>query len=116
MIEPTSYAQANKEQCWIDAMQADLQDLEENQTWKIVDLHPGVVPIKRKWVCTLKRKANGYIKRFKACLVAKGYNQMDGVDYFDTFFLVANLLGYHSFGLHQQLVHSSIGCQQCFSS
>lgn len=32
MIEPTSYAQANKEQCWIDAMQADLQDLEENQT------------------------------------------------------------------------------------
>lgn len=29
--------------------------------------------------------ANGTVERYKACLVAKGFNQTEGLDYMDTF-------------------------------
>lgn len=36
-------------------------------------------------VLKLKRKADGSVKRYKACLVAKYYTQHDVIDYFKTF-------------------------------
>ena len=38
-----------------------------------------------KWVYKAKLQPNGSLERLKACLVAKGFNQVDGVDFFETF-------------------------------
>jgi hypothetical protein len=90
-VEPSSYTEACKHDCWVKAMQSELQALQQNQTWIIVPLPSGIKPIGCKWVYKIKRKADGSIERYKARLVAKGYNQIEGVDYFETFSPVARM-------------------------
>lgn len=38
-----------------------------------------------KWIFTIKLLPNGMLDRYKACLVAKGFNQQAGIDYAETF-------------------------------
>ncbi|OIT08604.1 hypothetical protein A4A49_62927, partial [Nicotiana attenuata] len=44
-VEPTSYHQAMKDQKWIDAMQAEIDALVSNNTWEVVPIPKGKVPI-----------------------------------------------------------------------
>ncbi|GAA0166540.1 transmembrane signal receptor [Lithospermum erythrorhizon] len=66
-------------------MVVELQALENNNTWDVVELPQGHKPIQYKWMYKLKTKADGTIEKYKARLVAMGYNQIEGVDYFESF-------------------------------
>ncbi|RDX77166.1 putative mitochondrial protein, partial [Mucuna pruriens] len=95
MIEPSTYSQVRKEQCWLDIIQAKLKTLQSNHTWDIVDKSHGATSISSKWMYKIKRKANDSVKRIKAQLVAKRYTQIEGVDYFGTFSPFAKLATLH---------------------
>lgn len=56
-----------------------------NDTWKIVSLTSTRKVIGCKWIFCLKLKPNGEIERYKAWLVAQGFNQDYGIDHFKTF-------------------------------
>ncbi|GJX62788.1 zinc finger, CCHC-type containing protein [Tanacetum coccineum] len=58
-----------------------------NNTWALVDLHPGC-----KWIIKRKLKVDETIEKFKARLVIHGFRQKSGIDYFDTYALVAPFL------------------------
>src|ERR1700678_1210491 len=60
-------------------------------TWEIVDVPKGVNVVGSKWVFQAKKDAAGNVVRYKARLVAQGFSQVPGVDYFDTFAPVACL-------------------------
>nr|GMC49459.1 probable disease resistance protein At1g12290 isoform X2 [Ipomoea batatas] len=47
--DPRTYNQAIKHDCWKKAMQAEIQALQENNTWELTELPPGKMPIGCKW-------------------------------------------------------------------
>ncbi|XP_075084605.1 putative mitochondrial protein AtMg00820 [Nicotiana tabacum] len=91
-VEPKSFSVAAKDPKWVAAMQQEIQALEDNQTSSIVSLPLRKHPIGCKWILKIKYKALGEVERYKARLVTKGYTQNEGLDYIDTFSLVAKMV------------------------
>ena len=56
-----------------------------NKTWDIVPLPVGRQAIGCKWVFRIKENADGSINRYKAGLIAKGFHQVHGFDFHETF-------------------------------
>lgn len=57
----------------------------QHNTWTLIPPHPSYNLVGCRWVFRIKRKADGSVERFKSRLVAKGFNQHPGIDYFETF-------------------------------
>ena len=70
---------------WKEAIKSEIDFILQNHTWELVDLPPGCKPLGSKWIFKRKIKADGSIDKYKARLVIKGYNQREGLDYFDTY-------------------------------
>eukprot|EP00253_Pinus_taeda_P018200 PITA_18200 len=88
--DPQSYAKATRHPSWESAME-EYNSLLENQTWDLVPLPSGRKLVQCKWVYRTKSVANGQITRRKASLVAKGFQQVHGIDYDETFAPVAKM-------------------------
>ena len=48
-----------------------------------------------KWIFKRKYLPDGYIEKYKARLIAKGFSQKQNVDYFDTFAPVTRISSIH---------------------
>ena len=93
-LEPRSLAEAKKRPdwpLWEKAIEEELATLKDAGTWEVVDVPKGVNIVGSKWVFRAKKDVAGNVVRYKARLVAQGFSQVPGVDYFDTFAPVARL-------------------------
>lgn len=66
-------------------MQLEFDALLSTNTWTLVPLAFNQNLVGCKWVFKKKHLSDGTIKCHKARLVVKGYNQIAGLDYFETF-------------------------------
>lgn len=91
-VEPDTFAQAEKDPRWQEAMHSEIQASEGNNTWSLTTLPPGKKPIGCKWAYKIKYKSDGTVERYKARLVAKGYTQVEGMDYNEAYSPIAKLV------------------------
>ena len=70
---------------WQSAMRSEIESMNENQVWNLVDLPDGHRTIECKWIYKKKIDMDGNVHIYKARLVAKGFRQVQGVDYEETF-------------------------------
>ena len=59
----------------IKAMEEEMESMNTNQVWDLVDLPLRRRSIENKWILKIKRQSDGFIERYKARLVAKGYSR-----------------------------------------
>lgn len=114
--EPVTYKQASANEHWRQAMCAELDALNKNETWCLTPLPTGKKAIRSKWVYRIKYNSNGSIERYKARLFILENRQIEGVDFTETFAPVARMASVRVFlavaavkkwELHQMDVHNA---------
>ena len=65
-------------------MDKEIATLDKSGTWSWVQQPPNKNIVGSKWVFRIKKKADGSVEKYKARLVARGFTQIFGVDYYDT--------------------------------
>jgi transposase InsO family protein len=114
-IEPYRVEDALRDSDWVLAMQEELNNFMMNEVWHLVP-RPNQNVVGTKWVFRNKHDEHGVMTRNKVRLVAKGYSQVEGLDFGETYAPVARLesirilLAYathHGFKLYQMDVKSA---------
>ena len=93
-LEPQTLTEAKCRPDWLlweKGIREELATLQEAGTWELVEPPEGANIVGSRWVFHAKKDATGVVIRYKARLVAQGFSQVPGVDYFDTFAPVARL-------------------------
>nr|GFB20723.1 retrovirus-related Pol polyprotein from transposon TNT 1-94 [Tanacetum cinerariifolium] len=91
IVEPKTYKDALTQSCWIEAMQEELNEFECLEVWELVPCPDKVMMITLKWIYNVKLNELGGILKNKACLVARGYRQEEGIDFEESFAPVPRL-------------------------
>ncbi|GJR31382.1 retrovirus-related pol polyprotein from transposon TNT 1-94 [Tanacetum coccineum] len=90
-IEPKTFKDDLTQSCWIGAMQEELNEFERLGVWELVPRPDKVMVITLKWIYKVKLDELGGILKNKAQLVSHGYSQEEGIDFEESFALVARL-------------------------
>jgi hypothetical protein len=70
---------------WKVAINTEITALKAAGTWQLVKRLENRNVVDCKWVLRIKKNAAGEIDKYKARLVARGFTQVHGVDYYETF-------------------------------
>ena len=92
--DPQSYRAAMQDprsDLWQEAINKELKSVKDTGTWQEVKFPEGASLVDSKWVFKTKLNERGEVIKYKARIVARGFTQEYGVDYFDTYSPVARL-------------------------
>ena len=74
---------------WLEAMKSEMGSMYENIVWTFMDFPDDRQAIENKWIFKRKTDADSSVTIYKARIVAKGFRQVQGIDYDETFSPVA---------------------------
>jgi len=86
--DPTSFLEtisAPYAKQWDKAIRTEIESIEKNNSWTLVNLPKEAKLNGCKWIFKKKYHPDRSINKYKARLVAKGFTQKSNIDYFDTF-------------------------------
>jgi hypothetical protein len=76
---------------WKNAMDEEMEALNKNKAWDLVELPTRRNPISNKYVFKNKLNAEGKVEKYKAWLIAKGYSHIEGIYFGENFSHVSKL-------------------------
>ena len=76
---------------WLEAIKSEMGSMYENKVWTLVDLPDDRQAIENKWIFKRKTDPDSSVTIYKARIVAKGFRQVQGVNYDESFSLVSML-------------------------
>jgi hypothetical protein len=117
MVESKNFNEASEDANWLKSMNEELDQIEKNDTWELVPRLGNKNIIGSKWVYKNKMNEEGNIVRNKARLVCKGYAQIEGLDFDETFVLVARLEDirmFLSYACHKQFKFYQMDVKSAF--
>jgi hypothetical protein len=91
-VEPSCFEQVIGNPKWDNAMDEKMATLDANATWELVALPKDKKTIRCKWVYKVKHNVDGSMSKYKTRLVAKGYAQIYGIDYEETYSPIAKMI------------------------
>jgi hypothetical protein len=90
-MKPNRVDEALLDVDWVNAMHEELNNFTRNEVWELVERPKNHSVIVIKWVFCNKQNEDGVVVRNKARLVAQGYTQIEGLNFGETFAVVARL-------------------------
>ena len=109
-LDPHTYEDAAHYPRWKKSTKEEFSSLQKNNTWELVDLPPGRKLVQCKCVLKTNFTADGSPLKYKEIFVSKGYSQVHGIDYTETFSPVEKM---DSIRLALAMGGTSHGCKVC---
>nr|GEU72831.1 retrovirus-related Pol polyprotein from transposon TNT 1-94 [Tanacetum cinerariifolium] len=91
IMEPKSVKEALTDHAWIESMQKELHQFIRLDVWELVPSLDGIKPLTLKWLLKNKHDEENTVIRNKTRLVVRGYRQEEGIDFEESFALVARM-------------------------
>ena len=92
--EPSTFEEDSQCHVWRDTMMEEYHSIMKNDDWEIVSRPEGKSMVTSCWLYKLKHAVDGSVEKYKFRFVARGFSQVEGVDYDETF---APVVRYTSF-------------------
>jgi hypothetical protein len=87
--ETTCFEESIQKKEWADAMIEEYQSIIKKNVWEIVPRPKSEDVVSLKWIFKIKHVVDGSIEKYKEIFVTRGFSQKEGIDYEETFALVA---------------------------
>ena len=84
-----TFEEAVEEEVWAQAMDEEIECIEKNQTWELVDVPKDKDVFSVKWIYKTRQDADGNVQKHKERMVARGFTQQPDIDFNETFTTVA---------------------------
>ena len=92
--EPMNYKEGMaslESEKWLEAMKSEIGSMYDNKVWTLMAIPEGRKAVENILIFKKKTDADGNVTVYKARLVSKGFRQVHGIDYDETFSPVAML-------------------------
>lgn len=79
--EPSSFEEAVQQPVWVDAMVEEYDSIVRNSVWDVVPRPEKKSVVSSRWLYKVKQVVDGSVEKHKARFVARGFSQVEGIDY-----------------------------------
>jgi len=86
--EPSSFEEAMQQPIWVDAMVDEHDSIVCNSVWDVVPRLENKLVVSSCWLYKVKQAPDCSVEKHKVRFVARGFSQVEGIDYDETFSLV----------------------------